>query len=72
VGGGQAEPLENAAEAAGASEAAEPLFSGFLPGYTLDGLNPYLGTLLSALLGSGLVLVIALGLGRLLSDSDAN
>lgn len=61
-----AEPLENAAEAAGAPDAATTIYPGLLPDYTVSGLGAHLGTLASAALGTGLTLVIAVGIGRLL------
>ncbi|GAA0307246.1 PDGLE domain-containing protein [Halarchaeum salinum] len=63
---GYAEPLENAAHATGAADAASSAVSGLLPGYTVPGLNGPLGTLASAALGTLLTLAVALGTGRLL------
>lgn len=63
---GYSEPLENAAEATGATDDAETLLPGLLPDYSVPGLGPGLGTLGSALAGTALTLAVALGLGRLL------
>ncbi|KKF39646.1 metal transporter [Halorubrum saccharovorum] len=63
---GYAEPLENAAEATGATDAADPLTSGLLPDYGVPGLGAPLGTLVSAAVGTALTLAVALGIGRLL------
>jgi len=63
---GYAEPLENAAEATGAADAASAINPGLLPDYSVPGLAPPLGTLVSAVVGTALTLAVALGLGRLL------
>jgi cobalt/nickel transport protein len=63
---GYAEPLEHAAEATGASDAASPTTLAPLPGYSVPGLGTPLGTLASAAVGTGLTLAVALGAGRLL------
>jgi cobalt/nickel transport protein len=63
---GYAEPLENAAEATGATDAAEPVVPGLLPGYSVPGLGAPAGTLVSAVVGTALTLAVALGVGRLL------
>lgn len=63
---GYAEPLENAAEKTGASEEATSTHSGVFPDYTIPGLGSPLGTLVSALVGTALVMGVALGAGRLL------
>jgi len=63
---GYAEPLENAAERTGASDAAVPIVSGPLQDYSVPGLGAPAGTLVSAAVGTGLTLAVALGAGRLL------
>lgn len=63
---GYAEPLENAAEATGASDAADPTTPGLLPDYSVPGLSAPLGMLVSAVVGTALTLVVAIGTGRLL------
>lgn len=63
---GYAEPLENAAEATGATDAANPINPGLLPDYTVPGRNGPLGTLVLAAVGTALTLVVAIGTGRLL------
>lgn len=63
---GYAEPLENAAEATGAADAAAPIAPGLLPDYAVPGLDAPLGTLVSAAVGTGVTLAVALGAGRLL------
>lgn len=68
---GYTEPLELAAEETGATDDADPVTSGPLPDYSVPGLPTPVGTLLSALLGSGVVLLIGLGIGRLLADGTA-
>jgi hypothetical protein len=61
-----AEPLTNAAEAVGAADAARTLYSGLLPGYTVPGLNVYIGTLVSGLAGVVVVFIVAVAIGRAL------
>jgi len=63
---GYAEPLENAAETTGATDAADPIAPGLLPDYAVPGLDGPLGTLASAAVGTALTLAVALGAGRLL------
>jgi cobalt/nickel transport protein len=65
---GYAEPLENAAEATGAADAASTTSPGVFPGYTVPGLDSSLGTLVSAIAGTALTLVVAVGAGRLLEQ----
>lgn len=65
---GYAEPLENAAEETGAADAASQLNAGVLPEYSVPGLGSSLGTAVSAAVGTGLTLVVCLGLGRLLAQ----
>jgi cobalt/nickel transport protein len=62
---GYAEPLENAAEATGADDAATASPS-VLGGYSVPGVAGGAGTLAAALVGTGLTLGVAVGLGRLL------
>jgi cobalt/nickel transport protein len=63
---GYAEPLENAAEATGAADDATTINPGLFPDYGVPGLGSSLGTLVSAVAGTGLTLAVALGTGRLL------
>lgn len=63
---GYAEPLENAAEATGASAHAESLHAGLLPDYTVPGANQYLGTFVAGLVGTAVTLGVTVGLGRAL------
>ena len=65
---GYAEPLENAAEETGASNAAEPINPGLLPDYSVPGLSSSLGTLVSAVVGTALTLAVAVGVGRVLEQ----
>lgn len=67
---GYAEPLDNAADAAGAEDAAVSHHAGLLPDYGVPGLGATAGTLVSAFVGVGLTLALALGVGRLL-ERDA-
>ncbi|MFB6085253.1 MAG: PDGLE domain-containing protein [Halodesulfurarchaeum sp.] len=63
---GYAEPLDHAAEATGATDAATQLVTGPLPGYTVPGLGSPAGTLLAAVIGTALTFAAAGGIGRLL------
>jgi len=63
---GYAEPLENAAEETGASDAVDSINPGLFPDYSVPGLGSPLGTLVSAVVGTALTLTVALGTGRLL------
>lgn len=63
---GYAEPLENAAEETGATDAASTINPGVFPDYTVLGLTSPLGTLVSAAVGTALTLLVAVGAGRLL------
>lgn len=65
---GYAEPLENAAEETGATDDADLRNPGLLPDYGVPGLGSAPGTLVSALVGTALTLVLATGIGRLLAD----
>ncbi|ELZ29651.1 hypothetical protein C475_01841 [Halosimplex carlsbadense 2-9-1] len=68
---GYAEPLDKAAEATGATDDAEPVELAPLPEYGVPGLGSAPGTLVSALVGTGLTLLVAFGIGRALgSDAD--
>lgn len=67
---GYAEPLENAAEATGATEHAETLHEGLFPDYGVPGMDAATGTFVSAVVGTALTLAVAAGLGRLLADDD--
>jgi cobalt/nickel transport protein len=70
---GYAEPLENAAEATGAVEEAEPVEPAPFPDYGVPGLGSAPGTLVSAFVGIGLTLLVAFGIGRVLgSDPDTD
>ncbi|WP_396613708.1 PDGLE domain-containing protein (plasmid) [Haloferax sp. S1W] len=64
---GYAEPMDNAAELAGAASQAVPTSVSLLPGYTLPGLGPHVGTFAAALLGTLLTLLLALAFGRTLA-----
>lgn len=59
---GYSEPLENVAEMMGAEE--RPLYHGILPDYTVPGLNPYIGTVISAMTGVAIVMGIGYGMRR--------
>jgi cobalt/nickel transport protein len=63
---GYAEPMDNAAELAGAASQAEPTALSLFSGYAIPGLGPHLGTLGAALVGTALTLALALGLAQLL------
>lgn len=39
-----------------------------MPGYTISGLGPYAGTLIAALVGTGLILAVTIGVGSLLKE----
>jgi cobalt/nickel transport protein len=65
---GYAEPLENAAEATGAHDAATQIIPGLLPDYTVPGLSSPVGTFLAGVIGTALTLVVAGGTGRLLEQ----
>ncbi|QPV64454.1 PDGLE domain-containing protein [Halosimplex litoreum] len=70
---GYAEPLENAAEHTGATDDAEPVESAPFPDYGVPGLGSAPGTFVSALVGTGLTLLVAFGIGRVLgSDGDTD
>ncbi|ELZ94284.1 hypothetical protein C440_11703 [Haloferax mucosum ATCC BAA-1512] len=63
---GYAEPLDVAAEMTGASASALSLHAGLFPDYTVPGLDPYVGTFVSALVGTLLCLGVALRIGSAL------
>ena len=65
---GYTEPLEQAAEETGATDDADPVTTGPLPDYSVPGLPAWLGTFLSGLIGTAVVLAIGLGVGRLLGS----
>jgi len=66
---GYTEPLEHAAEATGAADDATAAPS-VVSGYALSGLPAGVGTLISALAGTALTLVVAFGAGRLLETTE--
>ncbi|AUV81380.1 metal transporter [Salinigranum rubrum] len=63
---GYAEPLENVAEATGATEHERTLLSSPFPDYSVPGTGTVVGTLVSGLLGTAITLAVAVGAGRLL------
>jgi cobalt/nickel transport protein len=63
---GYAEPIENAAELTGATEHETATDPGLFPDYSVPGLGDGVGTLLSGVVGTGLTLAVAVGLGRIL------
>ena len=65
-----AEPLENAAEATGATEHERPVHPGPLPDYGVPGLGSVSGTVVAAAVGTALTLAVATGLGRLVERAD--
>jgi len=65
---GYAEPLENAAEQTGATAHEVTYNAGLLPDYTVPGLDPFVGTLLSGVVGTALTLVVVLAMARLLAE----
>jgi len=67
---GYAEPLENAAEATGATDDAESVGVAPFPDYAVPGLESTAGTFLSAVVGTALTLLVAGALGRLLGAND--
>jgi len=68
---GYAEPLENAAEATGATDDAEAVGTAPFSDYGVPGLGSAAGTFVSAVVGTALTLLVAVGIGRLLgSDTD--
>ncbi|SNZ02926.1 cobalt/nickel transport protein [Natronoarchaeum philippinense] len=67
---GYSEPMENAAEAAGAASHAVATDVSLFSGYALPGLGPHLGTLGGALFGTVLTLVLGVGVARALAPSN--
>ena len=67
---GYAEPLENAAEATGATDDAESVTGAPLPDYGVPGLGSATGTFVSAVVGTALTLLVAAAVGRLLGTDD--
>jgi len=63
---GYAEPLENAAERTGATDDATSIGPDPLPDYGVPGLGDAAGTFVSAVVGTGLTLLVAAALGRVL------
>ncbi|MEA1931916.1 MAG: PDGLE domain-containing protein [Euryarchaeota archaeon] len=63
---GYAEPLENAAEATGAADSAEAVGIALMPDYAVAGLGTAPGTVVAAVVGTALTLVVAVAIGRLL------
>lgn len=61
---GYSEPLENIASNLGVEE--NLLYKGLLPDYTVGGLDPYIGTLISAVIGSALVFLLVYGFSHLM------
>jgi len=59
---GYSEPLENAAEELGAEENQE--YTGILPDYSVPGLDPHSGTLISGIVGTLITLGVALAIGK--------
>lgn len=68
---GYSEPLQNAAERTGATDDAEAVGTAPLSEYGVPGLSSAAGTFVSAVVGTALTLIVAVGIGRLLgSDTD--
>lgn len=63
---GYAEPLENAAEKIGAEGGALLPGPGLLPDYGIPGINEYLGTFISGVVGTIVTLGLALLISKLL------
>lgn len=61
---GFTDPLENVASQLGVE--AHLLYKGLLPDYTVEGLDPYVGTLISAVIGSALVFLVVYGVSHLM------
>jgi hypothetical protein len=61
---GYSEPLENIATNLGVEET--PFYKGLLHDYTINGLDPYIGTLISAIIGTALVFIVVIGTSHLL------
>jgi cobalt/nickel transport protein len=68
---GYAEPLENAAEATGATDHATAVGTALFPDYGVPGLGGATGTFVSAVVGTALTLLVGAAIGRALgSDTD--
>ena len=65
---GYAEPLENAAEHTGAVAHEVTYSAGLLPDYTVPGIDPLLGTLVSAAVGTALTLLVVTAMARVLAE----
>ena len=65
---GYAEPLENAAEHTGAVAHEVTYNAGLLPDYTVPGIDPLLGTLVSAAIGTALTLLVVTAMARILAE----
>lgn len=65
---GYTEPLEIAAESAGATGAAVVTVAGVFPDYSVPGLGSTVGTLVAAAVGTLLTLGVATALGRALAE----
>ncbi len=65
---GYSEPLENVAEMLNVEE--KTIYSGIMPDYTIEGLNPYLGTAIAGAFGAVLTYIFARGVVRLAGKSD--
>lgn len=59
---GYSEPLENAAEILGLTE--HPIYEGLLPDYSVPGLDPYTGTLITGVVGTAIVLALGYLMSR--------
>lgn len=69
---GYTEPLENAAKETGAVGSADPVQIALMPEYSVSGLSMATGTLVSAVVGTALTLLIATLIGQfLVIKSDA-
>jgi cobalt/nickel transport protein len=68
---GYAEPLENAAEATGATDHATAVGTALFPDYGVPGLGGATGTFVSAVVGTALTLLLGAAVGRVLgADTD--
>jgi len=61
---GYSEPLENAAEEAGASEH-EGIFHGVFPDYTVPSMNPYLSALITGVIGCLIIIIVTMVLRKI-------
>ncbi len=64
---GYSEPLENVAEMLGAEENQE--YTGIFPDYTVPGLDPYIGTIISGIVGTILTLGFVYVVGTILNKT---